>query len=78
MLACALVVTVPAVVAVATVPLTLAPVMLLIVLPLPLNCPAVSVPLTLNDVNVPTLVIFDCAFVVTVAAVPTALPADSA
>ena len=40
--------------------------------------PPVVLPVTVKLVNVPVLVIFGCAFVVTVAAVPTALPADSA
>ena len=74
---CALVVTVPAVpalkayVAFATVPVTLAPTNELSPLPLPVNTPvfdvifaAVIVPLTPNDVNVPTEVMFGCAAVV--------------
>ena len=40
---CAFVVTVPAVTALVTLPLTLAPCILLIVLPLPINCPPVIV-----------------------------------
>ena len=65
---CAAVVTVPAVVAVvafATVPVTLAPAIALNPDPLPVNTPvlavilaAVMLPLTPNDVSVPTLVIF--------------------
>ena len=47
MLGCAFVVTVPAVTAEVTLPLTLAPCMLLIVLPLPMNCPAVIVEVAL-------------------------------
>ena len=52
-----------------------------IILPAALIVPAVDklpvlvVAVTLKLVNTPTLVILGCAFVVTVAAVPTALPA---
>ena len=63
-------------VALATVPVTLAPTIELNPLPLPVNTPvfavnatAVTVPLTPKLGNVPTLVIFGCAFVVTVPAV---------
>ena len=68
----AAVVTVPAVVAVVadpTVPVTLAPVIALNPDPLPLILAPVMLPLELNDVNVPTLVILGCAAVVTVPAV---------
>ena len=65
-----------ALVALLTVPVTLAPTIELNPLPLPVNTPvfavmfaAVIVPLTPNDVSVPTLVIFGCALVVTVPAV---------
>jgi hypothetical protein len=64
-LGCAAVVTVPAVVALDTVPVTFAPAIALNPLPLPVNTPvfavnadAVTVPLTPNDVSVPTEVIF--------------------
>ena len=82
---CALVVTVPAVVAdpavpdetayvaLATVPVTLAPVRLLRAEPLPVNTPvlaviltAVNMPLTPRAVNVPVDVMFGCAAVVSV------------
>ena len=73
-------------VALATVPVTLAPatalarsatlackalVTLPVILPvtLPMKFTAVMLPLTLNAVNIPTLVMFGCAFVVTVPAV---------
>ena len=85
MFGCALVVTVPAVpdvpdetayVALATVPVTLAPVSAVKLEPLPANTPvlaviltAVTVPFTPSPVNVPVEVIFGCAFVVTVPAV---------
>ena len=65
-----------AVVANDTAPVTLAPAIALNPLPLPVNTPvlavmlaAVIVPLTPNDVSVPTLVILGCADVVTVPAV---------
>jgi hypothetical protein len=65
-----------AAVAFGTVPVTLAPAIALNPLPLPVNTPvlavnaeAVTVPLTPNDVNVPTDVILGCAAVVTVPAV---------
>jgi hypothetical protein len=65
-----------AAVALATVPVTLAPAIALRPLPLPVNTPvlavnaeAVTVPLTPNDVNVPTDVMLGCAAVVTVPAV---------
>ena len=84
---CAAVVTVPAVVALVafgTVPVTLAPAIALRPLPLPVKTPvlavnatAVTVPLTPNDVSVPTLVILGCAAVVTVPAV-VAAPAVAA
>ena len=46
---------------------------------LPVTFPVVLInPLDVKLVNVPTEVIFGCAFVVIVAAVPTALPADRA
>ena len=80
MLGCAAVVTVPAVVAVValdTVPVTFAPAISLSPEPLPVNTPvfavnatAVTVPFTPSEVNVPTEVMFGCAFVVTVPAVP--------
>jgi hypothetical protein len=66
-----------ALVALATVPVTLAPTSELNPLPLPVNTPvfavmfaAVIVPFTPSDVNVPTLVMFGCALVVTVPDVP--------
>jgi hypothetical protein len=66
-----------ALVALATVPVTLAPTSELNPLPLPVNTPvfavmfaAVIVPFTPSDVNVPTLVMFGCALVVTVPYVP--------
>ena len=89
-LGCALVVTVPAVVAVpalvayvalATVPVTFAPVIDEIAAPLPnklaVTLAAEMFPVTANDVNVPTDVIFGCALPVTVTAVVAdpALPA---
>ena len=52
---CALVVTVPAVTAEVTLPETLAPCILLIVLPLPINWPAVTVPVALIN---PAVLIF--------------------
>ena len=65
-----------ALVALATVPVTLAPTSELNPLPLPVNTPvfavmfaAVIVPLTPSEVNVPTEVMFGCALVVTVPAV---------
>ena len=61
-----------------TEPVTLAPLILVNPAPLPVNTPvlavnatAVTVPFTPNDVNVPTLVIFGCAAVVTVPDVAT-------
>jgi hypothetical protein len=78
-LGCAAVVTVPAVVAALTVPVTLAPVIELRDEPLPLTLvntpfvapilPTLALPVTANEVNVPTLVILGCAAVVTVPAV---------
>ena len=51
---------------------------LVLMLP-PVTLPVVDInPLDVNEVKVPTEVIFGCALVVTVAAVPTALPADTA
>jgi hypothetical protein len=88
-LGCAAVVTVPAVVALvadpaevakvalATVPVTLAPVILLSPEPLPLMFAPVILPLELNDVNVPTLVILGCAAVVTVPAVVALVAEDT-
>ena len=65
-----------ALVALGTVPVTLAPANALNPLPLPVNTPvfavtatAVTVPLTPSDVNVPTDVMLGCAAVVTVPAV---------
>ena len=79
MFGCAAVVTVPAVVALValdTVPVTLAPTNELNPLPLPVKTPVfavnaapVVVPTTFNDVNVPTLVIFGCAAVVITAVI---------
>ena len=76
MFGCAAVVTVPAVVAALTVPVTLAPASCDRPLPLPVNTPvfdvmfaAVTVPLTPKLVNVPTDVMLGCAAVVTVPAV---------
>ena len=63
-------------VAFATLPVTLAPAIALRPEPLPVKMPvlavifaAVTLPFTPNDVNVPTLVMLGCAFVVTVPAV---------
>ena len=73
-----------ALVAFATVPVTLAPAIALKLLPLPVNTPvfavnagAVIVPLEFKLVNVPVLVILGCAAVVTVAAEPVALPVNA-
>ena len=79
MLGCAAVVTVPAVVAVATAPVTFAPWILDRLLPLPIKKLAVAafpklalpeeiLPVTPRLVNVPTEVIFGCAAVYTVPA----------
>jgi hypothetical protein len=84
MFGCALVVTVAAVVADATVPLMLPAGIAESNAPEPLNVAADTLPVTLNDVNVPTDVMFGCALVVTVAAVvadatvPLMLPAGIA
>ena len=50
------------------------------IVPLVVTLPAVALPVTLNEVNVPTDVIFDCALVVTVPAVvaEVAVPEDVA
>ena len=74
MLGCALVYTVPATRALPTCPVTLPPVIELKPEPLPLTFPASTLPVTLTELSVPTLVMLGCAAVLSVPATVVNVP----